>query len=234
MKKYKLSFINKMTDVNKNYDEKTPSCPMYPELSNVENILRGRYDRNPTREEKPVLARNQFINYVVDENMKKINKQMIKSEKKVDSLQKVSERLAFCGMWFNALGVGASTAGFGSALSGVGVVATIPLGAIAASSGLIGGICSAVSEKINKMMLKKIDRLKMIYEAKTKLNNTYLKCLRDDVIDDGEFRELSDLMYEFETNVLCKQNNRVLEGPIDNTARSANTSGKKNNDVKIY
>lgn len=184
-----------MTDVNKNPED---NVNIYPRLSNVENIVLNNTNKiNNTN-------RREFVLYVVDENMKRLNRYILDNEKKAVVLQKTSDILSYSSICLNTIGVGATTAGFGTALSGLGIIVAVPLGIVAATSGFIGGICNVIHTKLSKKVVSKLTKLKTIYDLRTRVNILYAKSINDDVLDEHEFKNLMFLMSEFEMRILSK------------------------------
>ena len=175
-----------------NEGKNSEGSSLYPTLEPIiedSNIEAAKMIRN---------SRKEFTMYVIEENMKKINQKILKSEKKVYSMRRVSDALLYFGSCFNALAVGASATGLGTTASGVGVVVGIPLGIVAATSGLFGAVCNAVQAKLMKKSIEKTERLSGSYDLRTKVHLIYAKSIQDNVIDEGEFQNLMFLMNEFD------------------------------------
>lgn len=194
-----MKTINDDVNVSGEEGHHSASVSMYPTIDNItedSNIEAAKMVRN---------SRKEFTLYVIDENMKKINQKILKSEKKVYSMRRASDALLYAGSCFNAVGVGASATGLGTTVSGVGIVAGIPLGIIAATSGLVGAVCNAVQAKLTKKSLEKMQRLSTSYDIRTKVHLIYAKSAQDNVIDETEFKNLMYLMNEFDRG--CTRNN---------------------------
>jgi len=113
-------------------------------------------------------------------------------------MKKAVDVLAYTTMCLNTVGVGASASGFGTAVSGIGIPVAIPLGVIAATAGLFSGICSVIQTKLSEKVIKKSDKMKNIYEIRTKINMMYSKGVADNFLDETEFKNLMNLMTDFD------------------------------------
>jgi len=171
-------------------------CSLYPTIENISEdstIEAAKMVRN---------SRKEFTMYVIDENMKKINQKILKSEKKVYLMRRASDALLYTGSCFNALAVGASATGLGTAASGVGIAVGIPLGIVAATSGLVGAVCNAVQAKLTKKSIEKMESLSASYDIRTKVHLIYAKSIQDNVIDETEFKNLMYIMNEFDRGIV--------------------------------
>jgi len=174
-----------MTDLNKTPVE---NLKIYPSLIKSENNVN----------------RKEFMLYVVDEHMKRLNKHIVTTENKVEKLRKTSNILSYSSTCFNALGVSSTSAGFATALSGLGIIVSVPLGIVAATSGFVGGVFCAINSKLSKKMLKKLTQLKNVYDVRTRLHLLYARSINDGVLNENEFRNLMGLMTEFESIIMSK------------------------------
>jgi hypothetical protein len=169
--------------------------PILEESSNIKNIVETNKNNSKTVK---TTSRSEFVNYVVDENMKKMNRIINSSESRSNKMKKAVDILAYTTMCLNTVGVGASASGFGTAISGFGIPVAIPLGIIAATAGLFSGICSVVQTKLSEKVIKKSEQMKDIYEIRTKINMMYSKGIADDFLDETEFKNLMNLMIDFD------------------------------------
>ena len=148
--------------------------------------------------------RRDFMLYVIDENMKRLNKHILMVESRVEKMRKTTKTLSNTSVCLNTLGVSSTSAGFVSALSGIGIIVSVPLGITAAASGLVGGILGALNNNISKNMMNKLIKLKNVYDVRTRLHLLYVKSINDGVLDESEFRNIMSLMTEFE-NIITEK-----------------------------
>jgi hypothetical protein len=85
------------------------------------------------------------------------------------------------------LAIGASTAAATSLATGIGAIASLPLGIVAITSGVLG----VIGSKISKIVLKKVEkheRIKLIAMSKlSSVNGLVSTALRDGAVSDEEF-----------------------------------------------
>jgi len=187
----------------------TDSNEIYPNLEKPTYPTRVRSVFNepsapPELEHSVRSDRKDFMLYVVDENMKRLNKHILMVESRVEKMRKTTKTLSNTSLCLNTLGVSSTSAGFITALSGIGIPVSVPLGITAAASGLVGGILGALNNSISKNMTKKLIKLKYVYDVRTKLHLLYVKSINDGVLDEREFKNIMGLMTEFENIVTEK------------------------------
>ncbi len=196
----------------------TDTKEIYP---NLEKPIYNAASATRVRSLPSAPERKDFMIYVVDENMKRLNKHILMAESRVEKMRKTTKTLSNTGVCLNTFGVGCTSAGFISALSGIGILVSVPLGITAAASGLVGGILGALNNNISKNMTNKLIKLKNVYDVRTRLHLLYVKSINDGALDENEFRNIMFLMTEFENIITQKysglsveRNNKIVKNSL--------------------
>ena len=125
-----------------------------------------------------------------------------------------------CGIMSCVLAAG----GLGTSLSGVGIVASVPLGVVSGVFVCASIACQQISKRLSQKAVKHQNTITL---AKSKINtieDLVSKALRDNTISDSEFSLIMDELKKFEklkAEIRARaQKNVSGEGPIDAEAES--------------
>ncbi|KAJ7365202.1 hypothetical protein OS493_007853 [Desmophyllum pertusum] len=141
------------------------SPPLYPVLPNAENF---RLSKISDLEKEIETEINHY-------------RQVAKKYKKVQS---VVHSFAVC---LGTLAAALSSAGLATALTGIGVIASVPLASVAAISGFSSAGLAAASKKLETKVAKH-EKINTLAEAKKNtVSELVSKALADGQISDGEF-----------------------------------------------
>ena len=98
----------------------------------------------------------------------------------------------FCACGSGFLSAGFSSASFGSALTGIGILASVPLGAIAGAFGFTSAALVAASKKLEPKVRKHMEIVTLALAKRESINRLLLKALVDNKVSDTEFQIIMD------------------------------------------
>jgi hypothetical protein len=171
------------TEIVDGQTQKYPTAPntgfLYPQLKNADE-------------------RKNFIYFMVNSNLEKLKTYHDMTLKKVKKLRTSYKTLNGVTSGLAAASVGLTTGAVVTALTGVGIAVSIPLGGLAGGVSminLIGGIAASKIEK-NLIYFEKLLFLTEIY--KIRIESMVALSLTDACIDSGEYVKIINLVEEFE------------------------------------
>ena len=126
--------------------------------------------------------KNNVLNWLkeFEELRNKYKKKISRCSKRNNNMTKF---LYISGIINSGSGIGA----IASLLTGVGIVATIPLATITATISIANMIVSKFSNRDKKKLIYYYDSLDEVNNSRTLINALFSKCMNDGVMNEGEF-----------------------------------------------
>jgi hypothetical protein len=142
-------------------------------------------------------ARRNFVYFVVNEKQEKMNSTLRSMEKSAKKFRKATKSLGLISSTCGSLAVASTGASFAAALSGVGIVASVPLSILSASLGLISVVTTSVNEKLHSMLQKKEDLLHIASSYKNEMEHEIGIALSDEKIETEEYSKIIYIYQDF-------------------------------------
>lgn len=141
--------------------------------------------------------RKNFIYYIVNEKQEKMSSIVSSLEKSNKRYRKATRILNIFGTACGSISIGTTSASFATALSGVGVVMSIPLSIVSASLGLISVTCNGINEKLHGTLEKKETLLHIAKSYRINMEQEIGRALSDSKIDSDEYKMILFIYQDF-------------------------------------
>lgn len=141
--------------------------------------------------------RRNFIYFIVNEKQEQMDRSVKSLEKSTKRFRKACKILNIISTTSGSIAVAATSASLVTALSGVGIIASIPMTAVSGLLASIGVVGSAVNNRLHNMLEHKEVMLNMSIAYKISLEEQIGKALNDEAIDGEEYTKILGIYKDY-------------------------------------
>jgi len=171
-------------------------------------------------------ARKNFIYFVVDEKQEKMRNIVKSMEKSTKKVRKATKVLGLVGSACGSFAVASSGASFATALSGVGIIVSVPLSILSGTLSLISVVSSAVNEKLHSILEKKDTLLHIATTYKINMDSEVGRALSNENIDTEEYSKILMIYQDFVNRYQSEHGHSEREGtPLSRGGRLRRSFG---------
>lgn len=147
--------------------------------------------------------RRNFIYFIVNEKQEKMSRIVNSVEKSTKRFRKACKLLNIVSTTSGSIAVAATSASLATALTGVGIVVSVPLSIVSGILASIGVVGSAVNDRLHKMLDHKEVLLNMSIAYKISLEEQIGLALKDEAIDGEEYTKILAIYKDFIDKSTC-------------------------------